>query len=241
MKERTLTLFLFLLLLSAAAYSQEERDSTYFNPFVSIGYPSLSMGDLKGYYNSIVSNYRSQGVPISTQVGFGRTFVVDGGLLYNWYESIRLGISLGYWYSPAYSSYKDYGGTLKVNGSMSDLDVCLMMQSTVEEIGRFPVDLGIRVGTTHSSVLITQELRFNDYSKDNSSSEFSESCWGPCFEITLGLRVQLGRAVVSFAGGYRITSNKLPEIPSSGIGSESHELNISESGAVFLLSVGTRM
>jgi hypothetical protein len=199
------------------------------------------MGDLPDYYNSIVNNYRSQGVPITTQVGFGRTLVVGGRILYRWYKDIRLGISFGYWYSPAYSSYQDYGGSLKVNGSLSDLDVCLMMQTTVEQIGYFPIDLGIRAGATRSSVLITQEVQFNDFPEDNSSSKFSETCWGPCFELTLGSQLQLGGVVVSLEGGYRITSNKLPEIPSSGIGSESNEFNISESGVVFLLSIGTRL
>jgi len=240
MKRMSIPIFLFLV-LPHVAFSQEEKDSTYFYPFVSIGYPYVSMGDLKDYYNSIVDNYRSQGVPIQTQVGFGRTVVIGGGILYNWGKVTRLGLSLGYWYSPAYSGYEDYGGSLKVNGSLSDLDVCLMMQSTVEQIGRFPIDLEIRAGATRSSVLITQQVRYNDFPEDNTYSKFSETCWGPCFEITLGSRVQLGRVVVSLEGGYRITSNKLPEIPSSGIGSESHEFNISESAVVFLLSIGTRL
>lgn len=230
-----------LFLLCHEAFSQARKDSSYFYPFVSIGYPYTATGDLNDYYNSIVDGYRSQGVPIRTQVGFGRTLVVGGGILYNWYKSIRLGISFGYWYSPAFSSYQDYGGTLKVNGSIKDLDICLMMQTTVDQVGGFPIDLGIRVGATRASVLIIQDVRFISFPQENSYSEFSKVRWGPCFEPTIGSRFQFGKLIVSLEGGYRLASNKLPEIPSSGVGSVRNEFDVSESGLVILVSLATRL
>ena len=243
MKQRIAFSVFFLFLVCHEGFSQK-KDSSYFYPFVSVGYPYTGTGDLNEYYSSIVDNYRSQGVPIETQVGFGRTLVIGGGVLYNWYRSIRLGVSLGYWYSPAYSSYEDYGGTLKVNGSINDLDVCLMMQSTVEEVGGFPVEVGIRVGATHSSVVITQDARFHDFPEENSHSEFSKTCWGPCFEPTVGSRVGFGKLIVSLEGGYRLASSKLPKNPSQtpgGLGSVSQEFNVSESGFVVLLSLATTL
>ena len=232
-----------LFLLCYETYAKKQKDETYFYPFISIGYPYTNTGDLNDYYNSIVNSYRSQGVPISTQVEFGRTLVVGGGVLYNFKNDTRLGISLGYWYSPAYSGYEDYGGTLKINGSLNDLDICLMLQTMIDQIENYPVVIDIRVGGCRSSLGITQDVRFNSFSENNSNVNFSKVCWGPCFELTIGSRFEFGGLIFSPEVGYRLTSNKLPKLPSensNGIGSVSDEFNISESGVVFLLSIGTK-
>lgn len=206
--------------------------------------PTQSPEIFQPYYNGILEGYRSQGVPIATQIGFGRTAVVRTGFLYYPLEDIGAGISLGYSYSPAYSDYQDYGGSLKVDGSVSVFDISLIMQNTLAKIGDFPINLGFEVGDCHLSSSVVQEVRFNDFPGNNLDWKLSNGSWAPCLGVTLGSSTQFGKLIVSLGAGYRHTFNKLQDSTIETNGSSTDwpwNFNLGQSGFSLLLSFGTRL
>jgi hypothetical protein len=244
MMKRISFFVLSVLLACQAAHSQEEKDSTSYYPFLSIGFAYTDPGDIRPYYNGIVNSFRSQGVPVPTQIGFGRTVVVRAGFLYYPLENIGAGISIGYSYSPAYSGYEDYGGSLKVNGSISVFDISLRMQNTLGKIGDYPLNLGLEVGDCHLSGSVTQEVRFNDFPDNNLDWELSNGSWAPCIGGTIGSSAQFGMLIVSLEAGYKHTFNKLSNntVTTNGV-SENWDwtFDLSQSGFILLLSFGTRL
>ncbi len=227
-----------------SAYSQEDTLFLVSTPFIAIGYAHESSQYVREFYDNILDNYRSYGIPIPTQVPFGRTISVNGGILFSWMTDAAIGLSIGYSYSPAYSNYKDYSGTLEVNGSTSVLDMCIKGQIIVTKISTFQMDLNVQGGVSRGTASITQALHYSDNPDFNYDGKWSTSAWGPFSQVTLGFPVQCGDYTVSFEGGYRYSSGQVTnQTIESGAGSitTDYHWDIGQSGFVFLVSCGLKL
>jgi hypothetical protein len=239
-----LTPIILIQLLFQLAFSQKTLPPTLWRTFLSVGYANAAPSDVRNYYHSILDFYQSNGVPIFAQTDFGRSLLVNTGILFSKLENIRAGISIGYIYSPAYANYKDYAGTFKVNGSVSSYELSLKMQATLDKLWDFPIIVGIRPGLNYSTATVTETLRFFDFPQNNYDSKTYVYNWGPCFEVTFGTSVQIGPIIGSFESGYRITYVKIIKVPiKSNFGEFTHivEWNIGQTGFVFLFSVGINL
>lgn len=233
-------LVLLLLLLQKNSPSQQNEYMSLVKGFISVGYSNAMPDNVDEYYNSIINSYKSAGVPIPTQTKFGKTFVVNGGILLTRLESIWFGLSLGYFYSPAYSSYRDKAGTLKVNGNVNSYEVALKIKTTLFKIDDLYLNASAQPGLAYTTSYLTEELRYIDIPQANYDNKWSVHAWGPSFQVTFCPQVQLGIFDLSLEGGYRIFWNKVidEKIESISLNRELHKpLDINYSGFVFLVTL----
>ncbi len=201
--KKSLIILAVSLFLIHPVFPQQKRALKSWKTFVSIGYGSTESSSFSKYYKSLIDSYRFSGVPINTQREFGPTLLANTGFIFNFLENIGAGISLGYFYSPAYSNYKDYAGIVKINGSISNYDILLNVYYIVQEIGKFPIVINPKIGFSHSSILVTQEVRFNNFQEYNYNRKLTNDGWGPCAQFTIGTSVNLGNYYVNLEAGYR--------------------------------------
>jgi hypothetical protein len=231
-------LFMAILLLGfigQTASSRQYMHPTLWKTFVSIGYANAASSDIGDHYAKIVNSYRFEGISIPTQTPFGRTIMVNAGFLFTRLEDIWFGLSIGYLHSPAYSSYKDYAGTLKINGSISSYELTLKVKATAMRIGNMPIDITVQPGFDRTYSFITQELRYYDLPQYNYNAKWSTGSWGPCLQGTVGTSLPVGKFFVSLEGGYRFGWDPAPR--ESGKYEESVTWNIGHSGYVLLLTL----
>jgi hypothetical protein len=230
-----------MLLLTQAGLSQTDTLISVTTPFVSLGYAHESPRYVREFYDNIVEGYRYNGIPIPTQVEFGRTLTVNGGILYGRVPEIKIGLSVGYSFSPAYSNYKDYVGSLEINGFTSALDISFKGVFTVMMIGNAQMNLDIQVGAFNRSASITQSLHFQDFPQENYDGTWSASAWGPFSQLTIGFPVHMGTYTLSFEGGYRYSSGQVTnQTVKSSEGNYTTDLHwdIGSDGFVFLITCG---
>ena len=239
MKRNLFQVFLISFLVQAAC-SQIKVQPAIWTTFVSAGYANESPTYVRNYYDNLVDSYREKGVPLPTQLEFGRTVVADAGILFSTKKNIRIGFTAGYSYSPAHSNYQDYAGTLKLNGSVNALEIAFKGQFTTVEIADVPIYLDIQLGVCQNSASIMQELRFIDFSENNFDSKWSASAWGICSQLTFGVPVRLGDFTLVLEGGYRYSSCQVTGVTiesSTGNSSIDSHWDIGQDGFVFLASI----
>ncbi len=194
-------IFLFIIILQITL-SQEEPTPTVWKSFISVGYTGAVPNTVRDYYNSVVDSYRSKGIPIPTQRTFGTTAVLHGGILISQMEHLWIGCSAGYSYSPAFSNYKDFAGTLKINGTVNTYAVSLKIVATAATIGELPIKLTLQPGLSYVSLSINRDLKYTDGSNGYEQWKWSASSWGECLQATIGTSMPLGDFVIAVDGGY---------------------------------------
>ena len=204
MKQGSLCILLLLALLNTAE-SQQKRYPVLWRAFISIGYADATSGIVREYDDLIVNSYRSDGIPIPTQIPFGRTALINAGILFTQLKDIWFGFCVGYSYSPSYSNYKDYAGTLKINGSINSYELSLRIKASLDQIGDFPITVSVQPGIAHVASSITQELRISDLSVQHYDWNWSASTWGPFFQSTLGISIPVRNFIISLEGGYKFS------------------------------------
>ncbi len=212
-----------------------------FKPFLSIGYTNTSTNIATEYYNVILNAYRSEGIPIPTQINFGKTTLLNGGIYLSRLSTIWIGISLGYAYTPAHSDYRDYAGTLKVSGKIEDYTISIAGEGTITKIFDIPVELFIQGGGSYSSAVIRQDLNLFNYPESNYNSKWLAKTWGFFFQPSFGTKIQLGRLFISPQIGYRVVSNNVPSEINRDIYIEYREdlsKSLGNSELVFIISSG---
>ena len=238
MRKYYLMVFLFVFIQNL--YTQNKKNSypLMLKTFITIGYSYSTPGNLEEYYDIVFDAYTSVGIQIPKQTEFGRTLMLNGGLLFSRLETISIGFSFGYLYSPAYAGYKDLCGTLKVNGFVNSYEIALKIKAQMTKIKNLPVFISVQPGVSYASAGITEELKYFDYPQSNFDRKWSTSVWGPSFQTTVGVPIQLEKYVISFEGGYRYSWNKAkdgsiePQILKR-IGT----LDFGQHGLVFLISL----
>ncbi|MGE5797660.1 MAG: hypothetical protein ACM339_03885 [Ignavibacteria bacterium] len=236
-------IFSISLFLHQSLFSQQERTTNSWKAFVSIGYGNTTSDNLSEYYTLLAERYRYNGLPLETQTEFGPTLLANAGIIFNILERIGAGISFGYLYSPAYTNYKDYAGTVKINGSISSYEILLKVHYIPGKIGDFSIVICPQFGASHASVLITQEVRFNDYQQSNYDWKMSKGGWGPCVQATIGTSVNLGEFFAGFEGGYRYTRIQVAEQTeesTTGTAEVTQVMDIGLNGFISLLSFGIK-
>ncbi len=238
------TFFILSLLLQGTnAQVQPQKSPTLWNTFISIDYADAISIDVRDYYKSIVDSYRSAGIPIPTQTEFGRTWGINAGVLLTRLESNWVGISVGYLYSPAHSSYKDYAGTLKIDGSITSVEILFNYKVVLMKTNTFQINAGICPGLNYSVSTISQEVNYFIYPEKNLNKRWSENAWGPSFKATLGSSIPIGEFILSLDGGYLFN---LTNVPKDRIFQGTKTLtqsgwNIGISGYILNVSFGTTL
>ncbi len=224
------------------AFSQVEQTEvpTRWKLFASVGYANTTSNNLNDYYNLIVDSYRLNGIPIPTQVPFGRTALVNAGFLVTRLESVWFGLCVGYAYSPAYSNYEDYAGTLKINGSISSYEVSLKIRANVATIGVFPVVISAQPGISYVTSSIEQHLRLSNVPELNYDLKWSSVAWGPFAQAMGGTSMMLGSFDMSLDVGYKFSWNKTYALD-FGNRKKYGPWNIGPSGILFLLSIDMQL
>ncbi len=165
--KQLLYLTTFLFLLNINVFPQQTKFPTLWKGFISLGYGNTTAGNINQYYDLIINSYNNSGVPIKKQTEFGRTLILNGGFLFTRIERIWFGLSVEYLYSPSYSGYKDFLGSLKVNGYVNSFGISIKVKTTVANIGEFPLNISIQPGMDYVTTEIIQELRYLDFTKKN--------------------------------------------------------------------------
>ena len=237
-------LLTLLVLMFQSGFSQDKISPTLWKAFVSIGYGSTRSDNLSGYYDALVDNYRSSALPVRTQREFGPTLLVNASIICNLLENIGAGISFGYLFSPAYSNYKDYAGTLKINGSINCYEILLKTYYIPGKVGNFSIIISPQIGVSHSSVIMTEEVRFSDFQQYNYDWKMSKSGWGPCAQATIGASINLGKFIIALEGGFRYSRIQVieqTEESTSGTTKVLHVTDLGLNGFVSDLSFGINL
>jgi hypothetical protein len=236
-------LLIIIICLSQSIFSQPKKIQTSWHAFISVGYGNAISSNVSDYYNNLAEDIRFYGVPIETQTKFGRTLITNAEIFYAVLD-MRIGISLGYLYSPAYSNYSDAGGTLKLNGSIKTFDLGLKVRGIPTKIGSFSIIIDGQVGVCHTSVNVNEEVRFVDYSQSNYDWKMLKDGWGPSFQGMIGTSIDFNFLNIIVEGGYRyslVKVNEQSEESAKGIQKVNKEMNIGPCGPVFLVSLGIKL
>lgn len=213
----------------------------HFSGFLSVGYGMDVSQDVSDTYDALVANTRTFGVPLQTQTKFGRTVLTNASILYNRFESIGLGVSFGYSFSPAYSVYEDDAGTLKLDGSVHTYQIALNARAIPEYYGEFPFILNLKFGVCRTAVSMTQEVRFTNGREANADWNLSTAMEGAFFQATIGTSIKLlGDLSLGVEGGYEYASIKVSNAELDPLGTAPDQLGkqLGPYGFVLLLSVG---
>ena len=245
MKISTLLIWVPLIIFNTLlSQTDSSKAPVIYETFLLVGYSNPTPNNVHQYYDLILNSYNSAGIPITRQMEFGSVLILSGGILLTRIEDIWTGLSLGYSYSPAFSSYKDFAGTLKIKGVINSFDISLKTQATLTKVGNVPIHVSLEPGLNYTSTAITQELTYYNYSAYNYNSKWSASGWGPCATGILGSSVELGGVTALVECGYRFSWNFIDEeniISSSGDSKMFEHLNLGQSGIVFRISLGMRL
>ena len=228
-----------VILISTLCSAQYKSNPLLWKVFVSAGYANVKSADIENYYSSIVDSYRSLGVPIPTQTPFGRTAIISSGCEITLIRGVWTGISISYLYSPAYSNYADYGGTLKIKGNVNTADISIIFETELQKFGIFPLILHIQPGLCYTHTFVIQQFRNFSSPQMNLDEQLTASAWGPSGQMMLGTSVPVGTFTMSFLGGYRLNfaHNDQQSISSSAGDSTIDEIwNIGISGIIMYLS-----
>jgi hypothetical protein len=229
----------FLLSLVVSPAAGQVADPRW-HAEMAVGY-WYAQSDLNDFYSSVLDSYRQRGIPIKLQSKFGKTFSLDGGLLFSRIASVQIGVSAGFRYSPAYSGYEDFAGSLNVNGSISSLVIGLVMHGHMTDLWGYPIILTFEPAAIHSSVELTATTRFTSLPQYSNEIRWSGSSWGVQFRALLGTFVPVGPFLAGLHAGYqrgtlRVTNGSPAQSSLLGLGSG---LVIADQGGpVVLLRLG---
>jgi hypothetical protein len=238
-----LLLFIIVLINNPYAQEQQKKLPLLYEPFISIGYMNASTNLASDYYNIIVDSYRSRGVPVPTQVNFGHAITANGGVYFGLLKKISAGFGVGYIYSNAHSNYKDYEGTLKVNGSIESYKISFIAKGTLYNIINYPLILFNEISLNYTSAVILQDLTFDNYSNSNSHKKWAVNSWGPSGQLGIGTEFQFGMLTLSPQVGYHLSMNLVSSEVNKVIYIEygtnfDNRKNIGYSGFIFSVKLG---
>ena len=230
-----------LLLQGASAQTQPDKYPVRWNAFISVDYAGAVSGDIRNYYDGIVDLYRSEGIPIPTQTKFGTATGISAGVFLSRLKNIWAGISIGYSSSPAYSIYKDYSGTLKINGNITSAEILLNLKILLVKTNGFQADVKICPGVSFTTLKISREINYSMYPDKNLYKSWRDNAWGPSCKAKFGISIPVSDFLISFEGGYMANLNNVPKdrvYKNTGMLTESG-WNIGMSGYIIDVSIGT--
>jgi hypothetical protein len=241
---KNLLLLVTIIILSQSVYPQQRRTFISWDAFVSVGYGNTGTAGARDYFNYIVENYRSHGIQAQTKTEFGKTAIANAGINFGIYENLGVGLLCGYFYCPAYANYGDYGGALKIDGLVNAFDISVKVRYSPFMIGDFPIILSAQIGACYSSLKITEELKYYNYSSNNYNWEMTSDGWSPIYQVTIGSSITLGKLILGLEGGYTYSWNEvMPERHTSkyGIVTDSRMIEIAPNGLIFLATIGIKL
>lgn len=239
-------LIVMSLIINCNGQTQKKKLPLLYEPFISVGYLNITNNLATDYYKIILDSYRSMGIPIPTQVDFGSTLSTKGGVYLSLSKTVSIGLALGYIYSNAYSGYKDYAGTLKVNGTIQSYTISFVGRGTITNIADFPLNIFIEAGSSYATASIIEKLLLNEYPQNNLDTKWSAKAWGPFIQSTFGTDFLFGIMTVSPQVGYCLNFNNVSPDFNKDIyikyGTNLDRLsNIGQSGIIFLVKFGINL
>ena len=209
--------------------------------FIGAGYWSAP-SDLNDFYAKVLAYYQQRGIPIPMQAHLSRSFLLEGEALYSRIPELQIGVSAGYQYSPAYSGYEDFAGTLRVDGSISSMVLSLVVHwKVLGFLWGQPLIFTLEPGLIRSSASINVQSDFHDWPQSNEESRWAASAWGIQIRGLLGTSVPIGPFVVGMHAGYQKSlvsaSNGSADAPELMTGTDG-AVSLDREGPLLLLEVG---
>ena len=208
----------------------------------SLGYGFTSVGGIENYYNDLISDYKDEGLNISTQHNFSNTLALEAQILFSLvYPPIWLGISGGYTFTPAFSKYEDASGEVDINGSVDSFRIALASKFDLCSFNKFQVFVDIKPAFSYYVAKVKDKVHFYNYSQFDLAREATLKLWIPSVEFFIGLTYPIKAFYVSFEGGYMnsFVGDQVLNVSVNGDSSQPvSELNCNQSGLIFLVSMG---
>ncbi len=211
MKKFLLLIILFLAGLSNS-YSQEfiqqdgyiSHDSMMVS--VSAGYGLTSESGINDYYNYLINEYSDNETVFNSNSTFGNSILLNAQFLFTSVNPpIWMGISAGYLYTSASSSFLNNYGNVSLDGSISSLYISFLTHFVLSDISGKQFYLTVKPGL--SNYLDVINLGINDKNGSKIYSSKSELyIWSPSIQFGIGLSIPLSKYFVSFEADYLITN-----------------------------------
>lgn len=208
---KKLYILLIIFTVSQLVYGQENEIKSHSNykAYFSAGYAYTSLGSFKNYYDQIIDTYNYNGIPIPSHGDFKNSLLFEGGILLSRIKKIWFGISANYLYTPAFANYKDYLGTLKVNGAVNSFGIALIFKAELFNAFEHPILISVQPGLNYASANITEDLKYNEQSEFNYFRDWKLDAWGPSIKALITTIIPFGEFNLVPGIGYRYAWNKV--------------------------------
>jgi len=210
MKSFTICFFL-LTWFSQILIAQVGNKSSYSDIFISIGYINSNPSDIRNIYNDILGYYQYYGIPIHNQTDFGKTLSFGAGIIASRVAKLQAGVELSYYFSSAYAGYKDYAGTLNVDGSIKSYQASLLLQYILFQKKYFSFFVRLEPGWAYTTFIINEKLNYTEMPQFNYNYTLKAHGGNPCAEATCGISIPVSHFLFSFIIGYRYFNISNPE------------------------------
>ena len=244
MKTIPYLLLLFVILISSVGNAQQssggiQKVPTICEPYISMGYWNAP-SHLNGYLAAVLDYFGAKGVPITAQTEFAKTFCIDGGILISRLNTIQVGLSLSYRYTPASAEYKGDMGTLNIDGSLNAADIALVVRARVARFGDYPLYFTFEPGVSYTEAEIMEHLRSATMWPNYANLRWGAYDWGVRLRATLGTSFPLGPFNAGVQVGYQVnfTTVTNAEADQGWVISHSDETGLDQDAVIFLVRVG---
>lgn len=217
------------------------RDSTKWSVSIAAGYVDAFPNDVRMIFDGTISKYRAAGIPIAAQTPFSNTVYGSFGFLISRRENLWTGLSVGYYYTPAFAKYKDYSGTLDINGKIHTVDLSLVLKAIVWQYQDIPLFFTVQPGISRGTSAVKEELRFYSMPQFDRRWEWNTVSWGYTMQMMVGSMTTMGGISISLDGGYRFVWNKSDEETTVSNEGKDHfylPLSIGQKGMVMMITMG---
>jgi hypothetical protein len=201
----SLTFFLLLLYCTSARAQVEEQTvgTTTFTVSTSLGFNTFALGDVRDFYSGLLEEFRANNIPIPTQREFPGNLIIGVDILYSIPSIADVGLGSRYTWTRAFSLYRDYSGTLDVNGKVAMLSLEGIIQRDITTEGIVDVYAGLRGGLVLGWSKFSQKSVFYDFPDQNSEILLSGNGKGYSVEGFMGIKRRVGNIAFGVSAGYR--------------------------------------
>lgn len=223
--------------------AQVENKQSYTDLFFSIGSLNSDYSNIRNIYNDILEYYRYYGISIPKQTDFGKPLIVNAVIIFpSSIKSIQVGLGFDYCFSAAYSGYRDFSGSLQVNGSIKTYQIFLIIQFNILQTDFFSTFIRLKPGYVKSSVVITENLIYPEMPQMNYNSQTLISGSSMCWESSIGLTIPVDFFLFSFDIGYQyagVRNSEMSILSKNPVNRNKNLIDgIIQSGFVYFFSIG---
>lgn len=243
---------LFLLVFigvfsSAEGQPKSSHDSIrYWMIQPSVGYTTFALGDVKDFYDEVLSLYREQyGLDIPTQKKYPGNVLLGIHVLYNVPSVVRVGLGTQITWTEAYSGYEDYAGLFEVESKIQLITSELVVERDIETLASGKLFVGVSGGLSFVTSDYSNSISLNDYPDEEGEVQLNGDGTGFIVQPYVGWYRNVGNITLGLHAGYRFAKVKELDgemvIPGEGTYSGKIELEHDLSGIVVNAAIGFKI